>query len=261
MAALFNQAGLGYHPVDRLREGSVLLKILPTVNLQNACAVPIFGKGVSPCDPMEVVNFLLEQGYRRLALVDVDAARGKGHNRELIARLMHRFHQGPTKACIQVGGGIRSSDQAQYFLDHGATWLLVGTILHRSPLVVEQLLARFRENLTAGLDVRNGEVQSSGWNEKATLDPEAAGVRIRSHGFKRILFMDIPATPGAQPDFATARAIVGQSHVSMFMGGSIQTLEHLQEARELPGLQGVALDALLLRENPALAGSPNLPRS
>jgi len=237
------------------------LKILPTINLENACAVPIFGRGASPCEPMEVVTFLVEQGYRRLALVDVDAARGKGHNRELIARLMHRFHQGVAKACIQVGGGIRSSDQAQFFLDHGATWLLVGTILHRSPLVVEQLLARFRENLTAGLDVRDGEVQAAGWTERAMLDPEAAGARIRSHGFKRILFMDIPASPSARPDFATARAIQGQSHVSMFMGGSIQTLEHLQEAQEHPGLQGVALDALLLRGNPALAGSMNLPRT
>ena len=237
------------------------MKILPTVNLQNACAVPLFGMDASPCEPMEVVNLLLEQGYRRLALVDVDAAMGKGHNRELIARLMRRFHQGAAKACIQVGGGIRSSDQAQFFLDHGATWLLVGTILHRSPLVVEQLLARFRDSLTAGLDVRGGEVQSSGWSEKAMLDPEAAGARIRSHGFKRILFTDIPATPSAPPDFATARAIQGQSHVSMFMGGSIQTLEHLQEAMDRTCLQGVALDALLLRDHPALAGSLNLPRS
>ena len=78
------------------------MKILPTINLQNACAVPIFGNGASPCEPMEVVSFLLEQGHRRLALVDVDAAMGKGHNRELIARMMRRFHKGVGKACIQV---------------------------------------------------------------------------------------------------------------------------------------------------------------
>jgi len=237
------------------------LKILPTVNIQNACAVPILGAAVSPCDPMEVVSFLLGMGCRRMALVDVDAARGKGHNRDLIARLMHTFHKGAGKACIQVGGGIRSSDQAQFFLDHGASWLLVGTILHRSPLVVEQLLARFRENLTAGVDVRSGEVQASGWSEKAPLGPEDAGVRIRRHGFKRALFMDLPTEPDALPDFRTARVIAESSHVGLWMGGSIQTPEHLALAQAIPGLHGVVLDALLVRENPALAGALNLLRS
>jgi phosphoribosylformimino-5-aminoimidazole carboxamide ribotide isomerase len=210
---------------------------------------------------MEVVAFLVAQGCRRIGLVDVDAAHGQGHNRDLIARLMQKFHKGAGKACIQVGGGIRSSDQAQFFLDHGATWLLVGTILHRSPLVLDQLLARFQEHLTAGLDVRGGEVQSSGWDEKAILGPEAAGARIRSHGFKRILYMDIPATPGAEPDFGTARLVAGSAHATMFMGGTIQTLEHLQQAKEIPGLQGVALDALLLRKSPELGGSLNLLRT
>ena len=236
------------------------MKILPTVNIQNARAVPIFGKGQDSCDPTELIALILAQGCHRLALVDVDAARGRGHNRDLIAKLMTKFHKGAGKACIQVGGGIRSSDQAQFFLDNGATWLLVGTILHRSPLVVDQLLARFRENLTAGLDARGGEVQSSGWNEKARLNPQAAGERIKEHGFKRILFMDIPTGPETQPDFATARVISGSSHVSMFMGGSIQTLDHLAQAQDVSGLQGVALDALLLRDDAFLAGSLNLLR-
>jgi phosphoribosylformimino-5-aminoimidazole carboxamide ribotide isomerase len=234
------------------------LKIIPTVNIQNAKAIPLFGAGEACCDPMAVVDFLLARGCHRMALVDVDAGRSNGHNRDLIARLMRRFHQGAGKACIQVGGGIRSSDQAQFFLDHGAAWLLVGTILQRSPLVVDQLLGRFRENLTAGLDARGGEIQASGWREASQLKPEAAGSRIKGHGFKRILFMDIPTAPAAAPDFQTARLIASSSHISMFMGGSIQTLEHLNQAMAMPGLQGVTLDACLLMENPALASALNL---
>ena len=237
------------------------MKILPTVNIQNACAVSLFGTGVLPCDPMDVVAFLLARGCRRMALVDVDAARGKGHNRDVLARMMQAFHKGAGKACIQVGGGIRSSDQAQYYLDNGASWLLVGTILHRSPLVVEQLLARFRDNLTAGVDVRSGEVQAAGWDEKAPLGAEAAGIRIRKQGFKRVLYMDLPAAPGVLPDFRTARIIAESSHVSLFMGGSIQTPEHLAMAQAVPGLHGIVLDALVLRGNPALAGTLNLLRN
>ena len=234
------------------------MKILPTLNLQNGLAVPLFGAEQSPRDPCALMEALVDQGCHRLALVDVDAAGGLGHNRDLIASLMRRFHQGSAKVCIQVGGGIRSSDQAQFFLDHGATWILVGTIIHRSPLVVDQLLARFRDHLTAGVDARRGEIQSSGWREPAPMKPDSAGARIRDHGFKRMLFTDIPATAPADPDFATARILCQAVHIPMFMGGSIRSMEHLKLAAEVPGLTGVAMDALLLMESPDLLGSLDL---
>lgn len=231
------------------------MKLLPTLNLQNGMAVPMFGGGQGPRKPCELLDFLLSLGCNRLVLVDVDAAEGQGHNRDLIAGIMRRCHQGNAKVCIQVGGGIRSSDQAQFFLDHGATWITVGTVIQRSPLVVEQLLARFRDHLTAGVDARCGEIQSSGWREAAPLKPDSAGQRIRDHGFKRILFTDIPPSAGAPPDFATARILAQSARIPLFMGGSIQSAEHLKAAMEIPGVQGVAMDALRLLDDAGLLSS------
>lgn len=240
-------------------EGKVTaLKLLPTLNLQNGLVVPMPGTGTGPRKPCELVEILLDQGWHRLTLVDVDAAAGRGQNRDLIADIMHKFHGGNTKVCIQVGGGIRSSDQAQFFLDHGATWIVVGTLIQRSPLVVDQLLARFRDQLTAGVDARGGEIQSSGWDEPAPLKPDSAGQRIRDHGFKRILFTDIPCAGRPGPDFGTARILCQSSRVPLFMGGSIQNGADLKLALEIPGLQGVAMDALRLVEDSDLLGSLNL---
>ena len=241
------------------------MKILPTLNIQNGMAIPIAGEAAAgeggtlvPGDPAFLVAFLMDHGCHRLALVDVDAARGRGNNRELIARLMQKFHAGRPKVCIQVGGGIRSSDQAQFFLDHGAIWLAVGTILQRSPLLVDQLLARFREHLTAAVDARAGEVLASGWGDPSGQKLVAVGERIRNHGFKRLLFMDIPLEAGAAPDFAGARILAESSHLPVYMGGSIRTLAELAQAREHPGLQGVVMDALLLHADPALPVSLKL---
>jgi len=241
------------------------LKILPTLNVQNGVVVPMVGNAVVPGDVLALVGYLRDKGCHRLALVDVDAARGHGHNRELLARAMHKFHVGRSKVCIQVGGGIRSSDQAQFFMDHGAAWLSVGTILHRSPAMVEQLLARFHEQLTASVDARGGEVLASGWSGPIGQKPADAGRRIGQFGFKRLLFMDIPMASSAgpacaaAPDFVTARALASSSRLPLFMGGSIQSPEHLTQAREVAGLQGVAVDALLLRDNPAFSASIILP--
>jgi phosphoribosylformimino-5-aminoimidazole carboxamide ribotide isomerase len=240
-------------------EGKVdALKILPTLNLQNGLAVPVSGTRQGPRKPCDLLDLLAELGCHRLALVDVDAAAGRGNNRDLIAAIMRKFHKGKAKVCIQVGGGIRSSDQAQFFLDNGATWITVGTIIQRSPLVVDQLLARFRDQLTAGVDARSGQILSSGWSEPAPLKPETVAQRVREHGFKRILFTDIPVSLQAEPDFGTARILSQCAHIPLFMGGSIRSAEHLRLAREVSGLQGVTMDALLLLEDSDLLGSLNL---
>ncbi len=228
------------------------MKVLPTLQIQNGCLVPNAGCEVIDADPLEVVASLLDRGCHRLCLMDVDAARSQGNNRELLSRIMRRFRQSTSKVCIQIGGGIRSSDQAQFFLDQGATWLLVGTILHRSPLIVDQLLARFREQLTAAIDVRGGEVQASGWNETSRLSPAEAAGRIREQGFRRILFSDIPSGNGAPPDFSTAARIAEGSRLPMLMGGSIWAAQHIAQASEVPGIQGVLVDSRLVLDAPDL---------
>lgn len=231
------------------------MKVLPTLHIQNGSLVPSTGGERLGIDPLEIVSTLLDRGCHRLCLLDVDAARGQGHNREFLSRIMRRFRQTSAKVCIQVGGGIRSSDQAQFFLDQGATWLLVGTILHRSPLIVDQLLARFREQLTAAIDARCGQVQASGWSESSRLSPQEAARRVHDQGFRRLLFSDIPEGSDSEPDFSTAVQISEQGKIPMFMGGSIRSLQHIGQATEIPGIHGVLVDSRLVLEAPDLLAS------
>lgn len=198
---------------------------------------------------MEVVDALAAQGCCRFALVDVDAARNQGSNREVVGSLIRRIRQTGHKACIQVGGGICSSDHAQHFLNLGATWLLVGTVLHRYPVVVDQLLARFRDHLMASVDARRGEVRISGRREAKGVRAATMAENVRDLGFKRLLFADIPAEHEAHPDFQTAKDICDRARIPVFMGGSIRSQAHLREAEEVRGLQGVFVDALYLLES------------
>lgn len=228
------------------------MKVLPTLQIQNGCLAPSAGCDSLETDPFSAAVSLLDRGCKRICLLDVDAARSQGHNRELISRIMRRFRQVSSKVCIQVGGGIRSSDQAQFFLDEGATWLLVGTILHRSPLIVDQLLGRFREQLTAAIDARGGKVQASGWSESSRLSPQEAAIRIREQGFRRILFSDIPDGSDNAPDFPTAARISEHGRLPLLMGGSIRSLEHIAQASAVPGIQGVLVDSRLVLGAPDL---------
>ncbi len=231
----------------------VRLKIYPTLNLQYGRVVSTAGQA-EPCleAPQDFAARLVEGGATRLALVDVDAALGKGNNRELIAQILQRCHARDRKVCVQVAGGIRSSDQAQFFIDLGVTWLVVGTILHKSPMVAEQLMARFQSYLTAAIDARAGKVQRSGWVDTATLSALDLALRAKAYGFRRLLYVDIPEDSGADPDFQTAHALAVATGLPLVMGGSLTLPRHLEAVHEHPGLKGVLVDALLFQQNPGL---------
>lgn len=231
----------------------VRLKIYPTLNLQNGRVVSTAGHGAAcPATPQDLAARLVEEGATRLALVDVDAAMGKGNNRELIAQILQRCHARDRKVCVQVAGGIRSSDQAQFFIDLGATWLVAGTILHKSPMVAEQLMARFQPFLTAAIDARGGKVHRSGWVDTTSLSALELATRAKAYGFRRLLFVDIPEDVSADPDFGTAQDLATATGLPLIMGGSLTEPRHLEAIHAQPGLKGALVDALLFQGNPRL---------
>jgi phosphoribosylformimino-5-aminoimidazole carboxamide ribotide isomerase len=229
------------------------LKIYPTLNLQHGRVVSTAGQVSSSFVlPIDLATRLIDEGATRLALVDVDAAMGRGNNRELIGQILHQCHTRDRKVSVQVAGGIRSSDQAQYFIDLGASWLVVGTILHKSPMVSEQLMARFQSFLTAAIDARGGKVRRSGWADSTTLSAHDLAMRAKAYGFRRLLFVDIPENANADPDFKTAQEIALATGLPLVMGGSLITPHHLEAAHAYQGLKGALVDALLFHQNPRL---------
>lgn len=237
------------------------MKVFPTLNIENGRVVPTFGCRAEDADPFETIDRVLARRVSHMALVDVNAARGTGNNRDLMGRVLKRTRMSYHSVCVQVAGGIRSSDQAQFFVDNGASWLVVGTILHKSPIVVEQLLARFQKHLTAAIDARGGEVHSSGWTSPVGLSAEALARRVQAFGFRRLLFVDLPGEtmPGVPdqeplPDFPTARLLAESTRLPVLMGGSIRTPAHVERAQAIPGLQGVLVDAILFEHERAFLG-------
>ena len=229
------------------------MKIYPTLNLQNGRVVST-ARAAASCveSPQELADRLIDEGATRLALVDVDAALGKGNNRDIIGQVLNRCRTRDRKVCLQVAGGIRSSDQAQYFLDLGASWLVAGTILHKSPMVSEQLMARFQNNLVAAIDARGGKVHRSGWVDTTPMSALELAQRAKAYGFRRLLFVDLPEDPDAAPDFQTADELAGATGLPLIMGGSLTRPAHLDTLASHPGLKGGLVDAVLFRQDPRL---------
>lgn len=126
--------------------------IIPSIDIQDGEAVQLIGGReleLRAGDPLEIAARWSVAGD--LAVIDLDAAMGKGHNRELIRELVKRHR-------CRVGGGIRTLDTALDWLDCGAEKIILGTAA--TPELLSQLPA---ERVMVALDAVDGEVVVEGW--------------------------------------------------------------------------------------------------
>ncbi len=126
--------------------------IVPCIDLQAGQAVQLIGgqqKAIDGGDPFAWLARFAPIG--EIAVVDLDAAMGRGDNEALVRALIAR-------APCRVGGGIRDAARARAWLDAGASKVVLGTAARQD--VLRDLP---KDRVVAALDVREGEVMTHGW--------------------------------------------------------------------------------------------------
>ena len=128
--------------------------IIPSIDLHNGQAVQLIGGAeleIEAGDPTPWAKRFSRVG--EIAVIDLDAALGRGDHRDQISELCQRFP-------CRVGGGIRDYETARYWLNQGARKIIIGTAAH------PELLRRLpRDRVMVALDARHGEVVVKGWTE------------------------------------------------------------------------------------------------
>lgn len=126
--------------------------IVPSIDLVNGRAVQLVGGEAEAIDAGDPVPILERFGLAgEVAVVDIDAARGEGTNRDLVRHLCRL-------APVRVGGGIRDVETAMGWLDAGAARVIIGTAA--TPDVLSRLPT---DRVVVALDSRNGDVVTHGW--------------------------------------------------------------------------------------------------
>lgn len=142
--------------------------LIPSLDIERGQAVQLIGGrelAIEAGEPALVAARFAPVG--ELAVVDLDAARGRGSHRELIEDIVGR------QPC-RVGGGIRDYESAVRWLDAGAEKIVLGTAAR------PDLLRRLpRERLIAALDCEHGEIKTHGWSQGTGQSVEAAMLALR----------------------------------------------------------------------------------
>jgi len=147
---------------------------IPAVDLREGACVQLVGgdysnERVRLTDPLGVAREWARYGFRRLHVVDLDAATGRGSNGDIVAELMR-----DTSAELQVGGGVRSSTQVDELLAAGARAVVVGTRALEDADWLARLATAYPNEIIVAADVRDRRVVTRGWTR--TLPREIVDV-------------------------------------------------------------------------------------
>lgn len=136
---------------------------IPAVDLREGACVQLVGgeyanERVRIADPIGVAREWTRYGFRRLHIVDLDAATGRGSNREIVNEILR---EAGTE--VQVGGGVRSSTQIEELLSSGARAVVVGTRALEDPDWLAEVAAAYPNEVLVAADVRDRRVVTRGW--------------------------------------------------------------------------------------------------
>lgn len=139
-------------------------------------------------DPAAMASQWVEQGCRRLHLVDLNGAfEGKPVNGEVVTAISKAYPELP----IQIGGGIRSAETIEYYLNAGVDYVIIGTKAVKEPEFVTEMCKQFKGHIIVGLDAKDGLVATDGWAEVSNVKATDLAKRFEKDGVSSIVYTDI----------------------------------------------------------------------
>jgi phosphoribosylformimino-5-aminoimidazole carboxamide ribotide isomerase len=189
-------------------------------------------------NPVALAQAFAEVGAQRVHLVDLDGARAGRVRPDLVREVAAVVPR------LQASGGIRSLDDAHALLDAGAERVVVGTAAFPDPTP----WAVLGEQLVVALDVREGQVRTTGWTEGSGLTLAQAVERCRDAGVVRVLCTAIDRDGTlAGPDL-TLIAEVAASGLRVLAAGGIRSPEDVTALADAGAEAAVVGRALLPRK-------------
>jgi len=206
------------------------MQVIPAIDLRDGACVQLVGgsyadERVRLADPVAVAAGWAGAGFKRLHVVDLDAATGRGTNKETVKQLL-----AANGVCLQCGGGVRDLEGIQDLLDGGASEVVLGTKAVENREWLEQAAARYPNRLIVAADAKGRDVATRGWSETLSMDVTTLVKELNQLPLAAILVTAIDLEGRMQgADVGLMRELALLSRVPLQASGGVGTLADLRE--------------------------------
>jgi len=218
--------------------------ILPAVDVADGAAVRLVrgaaGTETSYGDPLQAALAWARDGAEWIHLVDLDAAFGRGNNRELLADVVRRVG-----VAVELSGGIRDEISLAAALATGATRVNLGTAALETPDWVRSAIARHGERIAVGLDVRGRTLAARGWTKDGG-DLWETLARLDDDGCPRYVVTDVHRDGTLTgPNLDLLRDVCAATSGAVVASGGVSSISDLRALRGLGTVEGAIVGKAL----------------
>ena len=193
-------------------------------------------------DPAAMATEWLDQGARRLHLVDLNGAvAGSPKNLTAIKSILRAMDD---EIPVQIGGGIRDLNTIESYLDIGISYVIIGTAAVKDPGFLRDACSAFPGNIIVGLDSRDGKVATDGWSKLTRHDVYDIARKFEDYGCEAIIYTDIGRDGMLSGVNIDATVKLAQSvNIPIIASGGVTDLKDIEAlcAVEEEGVQGAIL--------------------
>ena len=220
--------------------------IIPAIDLKEGYCVRLLRgeagqETVYSTDPIEVAVRWREQGAEHLHVVDLDGAfEGEPRHFGTVAQIARE-----SGLPVEVGGGIRTRDAVERYLNAGVDRVIIGTRAVESPEWLAQLCEDFPSRIAAGVDARDGRVAVRGWVEVSEVTALDLAARLGRMNLRAVIFTDISKDGTLEgPALASTRAFAEKIRLPVIASGGVGSLEDVRCLSALP-IEGIIIGRAL----------------
>lgn len=222
------------------------LVLLPAVDVAYGQAVRLVqgeaGTETGYGEPLAAALAWQEAGAEWIHLVDLDAAFGRGSNRELITEMVGRLDVN-----VELSGGIRDDESLAAALATGCRRVNIGTAALENPEWCRKIIAEHGDKIAVGLDVRGTTLASRGWTQDAGDLWEVLD-RLEADGCPRYVVTDVTKDGTLKgPNLDLLRQVCARTDAPVIASGGVSSLDDLRAIAELvpEGVEGAIVGKAL----------------
>ena len=209
--------------------------LFPAIDLYEKKAVRLY-KGdyanmtVYSENPIEIARDFEAKGCTHIHMVDLEGAKdGTTPNISVVEQVAKE-----TSLFVEIGGGIRSMETVERYLNAGVSRVILGTAAVNDEAFLRAAVAAYGDKIAVGADVKDGCIAIKGWLEKSAVTLEEFLQKMQAIGVKNIICTDISKDGAMQgTNLALYRELSEKFSLEITASGGVSTMEDIRQLRKM----------------------------
>lgn len=235
--------------------------LYPTLELKNGKCVSLTrGRLDEPViwhvDPVETARGFAAAGAEWMHVTDMDALGGENGNDDLIEEIIRAVG-----IPVQLGGGFRSRERVEKWIDKGAGRIVVGTMAAHDPDLLNELAKFHPDQIVMAVDVYQGSVMTEGWQSQSAFDPAGFIGAFDASPLAGIIVTDIDADISDQDaSLGVITRLAAETRHPVIARGTVRSTDDVARLKYVHNIAGALIGRALLSRDVDLAEALDVAR-